>query len=115
MGAPKRAMRPSPITEITMPPNSDTTPPARLMQRSTNARTSSGSIRSDSVVKPDKSANRTVAQRRSSMVGGAAGEADSFPESGWPQLPQNLNPGGLSCPQFEQARASSKPQLPQNL
>ena len=93
-GAPKTAIRASPITLSTLPPKFSTTSPISCMQRSTIKRTSSGSVRSDNSVKPDRSANSTVAQRRSSS------SCPISPAAAWssvaPHPPQKLNPGGFS-------------------
>src|SRR3954471_10603275 len=62
--------------------------------------TSSGSSRSLIAVKPATSAKRIVTVRRSSAGWRArtAGRADAATASAPPQLPQNLNPAGLSNP-----------------
>ena len=65
IGAPNTAISASPMTLSTMPPNRSTTSPISFMQPSTIERISSGSVRSESEVNPDRSANRTVTQRRS--------------------------------------------------
>src|SRR5262249_13457710 len=102
----------SPITLSTEPPNWVTTSPISAIDRSTIARTSSGSLRSESAVKPDRSANMTVIQRRSPSISSEPAPAGPG-EQGAPQAPQTRKPGGFSCPQAGHARLSEAPQWPQ--
>src|SRR5215216_1109665 len=81
------------------------------MQRSTIAVTSSGSSVSERLVKPDRSAKRAVAQRRSETA--EAGFASAATSRGDPQLPQNRKAGGLPWPHAGQVLASGAPHMPQ--
>jgi hypothetical protein len=86
-------------------------------------------------VKPDRSANKTVTQRRSPSLPLTPREAPASPEaltprealtspdggtgdeapasSAAPHDPQNLNPGGLSVPQLAHTRPRAAPHCPQ--
>ena len=74
-GAPKTAITLSPMNLSTVPPKRVTSSPSRLSARSTMDLSASGSIRSATAVYPERSANSTVALRRSSgrASGAAAG------------------------------------------
>ena len=68
VGAPKVAMMQSPSYLSTCPPKRSTAFSRTAKQRFMTSTTSSGSIFSDMAVKPDTSANRTVACRRSLSI-----------------------------------------------
>src|SRR5215210_5904726 len=107
-------MRASPITLSTEPPNRSTISAISLMQRSTIDRRSSGSVCSDRAVKPERSANTMVAQRRSSPTPGTPWRLGAASvSSASPQAPQKRKPGGFGSPQAGQDRLSGAPQLPQ--
>src|SRR5262249_6417938 len=76
-GAPNTAMTASPTNFSTKPPYCSMTSASILNRSFWNARTSAGSSRSLSDVKPETSANRTVTRRRSASPVGetAAGRA----------------------------------------
>ena len=90
-GAPKTAITASPMNFSTVPPRCSTFQRSRAWNGSRSRRTSSGSSRSASVVKPTRSAKSTVTVRRSA-------EASTPPGSGSaaPQAPQKRKPSGLS-------------------
>ena len=84
------------------------------MQPSTMERISSGSERSDSAVNPDRSANRTVTQRRSPSMRSVASGGEEPPAShAAPHAPQKRKPGGLSSPHAAHDWARAAPQWPQ--
>src|SRR4051812_38528589 len=121
-------MRASPRYLSTVPPWLSTTSAMRRKAASTVRATASGSVFSDSDVKPTTSANRIVASLRSPgedvRLGAAALAVSSlrrephWPQKCWPrgltkphegqpgvpsavpQDPQNLKPAGLSAPQL---------------
>ena len=70
----------------------------RRMQRSTMSFTSSGSLRSEKFVKPERSAKSTVSTRRSSASAAAAVPAPAASRAE-PHEPQNWNAAGFSSPQ----------------
>jgi hypothetical protein len=74
----------------------------------------SASSRSETAVYPDRSANRTVALRRSSGGGsspaGAGGAEPAAPVSDAPHEVQKRAPGGFCVPQLGQAAESEDPQ-----
>jgi hypothetical protein len=85
-----------------------------FVQPSTIERISSGSVRSESDVNPDRSANRTVTRRRSPSSALAAPDVDEpLLSHGAPHDPQKRKPGGLSWPHEAHFSHSDVPQWPQ--
>ena len=114
-GAPKTAITLSPMYLSTWPPRSVTSRLSRRRAPSTRAFVSSGSSCSAIAVYPDRSANSTVARRRSSLssggaatgvaTGGGSSLGASDASSRAPHPPQNRAPGSLGRPQLGQAIA----------
>src|SRR5262245_32278257 len=125
----------SPMYLSTRPPKRSTSWPSRRRARSTIDLTVSGSMRSATAVYPERSANSTVALRRSSggLAGSTPGGARSGlatagsappdgaaapvppPASAVPHSMQNFAAGGFSVPQVGQVRVSALPHAMQNL
>jgi hypothetical protein len=95
MGAPNRATIASPMILSTWPPKAMTSATSRSKQRSMRFLTFSGSVVSEKPVKPTRSANRTVAIRRSS----------GRLTSAWPHEGQNRAPPGAAAPHDGQVMA----------
>src|SRR3954453_19416394 len=82
-------------------------------------RTSSGSSCSEWVVKPTRSAKRTLTILRSSLSSGGTGAAGgaagggAAPSTRVPQLVQNAMPGATASPQPAQRRSNGVPHWPQ--
>ena len=74
---------------------------------------SSASRPSEAVVKPTRSAKRTVTSLRSAAVE-TAGSGAGAAISGEPHSPQNFVPGAFAVPHDGQARERGLPHSPQN-
>ena len=98
-GAPNTAITASPTYFSTNPSKRSMVADIWLYRSVCSERTSSGSSRSQSAVKPDRSANRTVTGRRSACASVASGGAPSRR----PQFGQKANAEEASNPQAAQA------------
>jgi len=94
-GIPKTAMTASPMNFSTVPPWCSTTRRISSKYRLIVRRSVSGSSRSPRDVEPLTSQKSTVTVLRTSRATDAGVRSV-------PHAPQNLNPSGFSCPQFEQ-------------
>ncbi len=100
VGAPNTAITASPMNFSTVPPRRSSSSRSRAKYGVRVARTSSGSSCSLLLVKPTRSANRTVMTFRSSRVDAASSA------SGDPQFAQKPASSGFRFPQVEQVRTA---------